>query len=243
MKGLNFLVFRFSSLPLNTGVYIFQVPVSFPLSSLKNPYEFSSPAWGGFGSSEGSFVFNVPVWLRDHVPRNGLKVLTNFKYPTECANIRRLHNIFLVWHQALVWEGQDYLWKSASKVSKKVQFGTLFLALGIDWRCFWGGLIFPGLLPVTCFLWKMPFWNTYFCLKKLINSSQDCELLCKNFWNGLKTVFPNPLQFFRKNAIKIKMLFSKQPNELGFLMHPKLMHQILNFSDAPDKKCLCAPRA
>ena len=32
MKGLNFLVFRFSSLPLNTGVYIFQVPVSFPLS-------------------------------------------------------------------------------------------------------------------------------------------------------------------------------------------------------------------
>ena len=120
MKGLNFLVFRFLLLPLNTGVYIFQVPVSFPLSSLKNPYEFSSPAWGGFGSSEGSFVFNVPVWLRDHVPRNGLKVLTNFKYPTECANIRRLHNIFLVWHQALVWEGQDYLWKSASKVSKKI---------------------------------------------------------------------------------------------------------------------------
>ena len=49
MKGLNFLVFRFSSLPLNTWVYIFQVLVSFPLSSLKNPYEFSSPAWGGWG--------------------------------------------------------------------------------------------------------------------------------------------------------------------------------------------------
>ena len=185
------------------------------------------------------FLFGLETMFREMAWRCSL----NFKYPTECANIRRLHNIFLVWHQALVWEGQDYLWKSASKVSKKVQFGTLFLALGIDWRCFWGGLIFPGLLPVTCFLWKMPFWNTYFCLKKLINSSQDCELLCKNFWNGLKTVFPNPLQFFRKNAIKIKMLFSKQPNELGFLMHPKLMHQILNFSDAPDKKCLCAPRA
>ena len=198
---------------------------------------------GGLGSSESSFVFNVPVWLRDHVPRNGLKVLTNSKYPTECTNIRRFHNIFLFWHQALVWEGQGYLWKSASKVSKKVQFGTLFLALGIDWRCFWGGLIFPGLLPVTCFLWKMPFWNTYFCLKKLINSSQDCELFVQELLERSKNCIPKSSTVFQKNAIKMKMLFSKQPNELGFLMHPKLMHQILNFSDAPDKKCLCAPRA
>jgi len=58
-----------------------------------------------------------------------------------------------------------------------------------------------------------------------------------------KNCIPKSSTVFQKNAIKIKMLFSKQPNELGFLMHPKLMHQILNFSDAPDKKCLCAPRA
>ena len=58
-----------------------------------------------------------------------------------------------------------------------------------------------------------------------------------------KNCIPKSSTVFQKNAIKMKMLFSKQPNELGFLMHPKLMHQILNFSDAPDKKCLCAPRA
>ena len=121
----------------------------------------------------------------------------------KCANIRRLHNIFLFRHQALVWEGQDYLWKSASKVSKKFNLVPFVLLLGIDWRYFWGGLIFRGLLPVTSFLWKMPFWNTYFCSRSWSILLKTASF-CKNFWNGLKNCIPKSFTVFQKIAMKMK---------------------------------------
>ena len=83
-------------------------------------------------SSEGSFVFNVPVWLIDHVPRNGLKVLTNSKYPTECTNIRRFSQYIPFLAPGFSMGGPGIFVEKCLKVSKKVQFGTLFLALGID---------------------------------------------------------------------------------------------------------------
>ena len=83
-------------------------------------------------SSESSFVFNVPVWLSDHVPRNGLKVLTNSKYPTECTNIRRFSQYIPFLAPGFSMGGPGIFVEKCLKVSKKVQFGTLFLALGID---------------------------------------------------------------------------------------------------------------
>ena len=198
---------------------------------------------GGLGSSESSFVFNVPVWLRDHVPRNGLKVLTNFKYPTECANIRRLHNIFLVWHQALVWEGQDYLWKSASKVSKKISIWYPF-SCSRDWlTLFLRWADFSRATSCDLFFVKNALLKYLFLLEEADQFFSRLRAIVQELLERSKNCIPKSSTVFQKNAIKMKMLFSKQLNELGFLMHPKLMHQILNFSDAPDKKCLCAPRA
>ena len=111
-----------------------------------------------------------------------------------------------------------------------------------DWlTLLWGGPIFPRATSCALFFVKNALWNTYFCLKKLINSSQDWELFVQELWNGLK-LYPQTSTVFQKNAIKMKMLFSIQPNDLGFWCI-QLMHSNFEFSDAPDPKCLGAPRA
>ena len=243
MKGLNFLVLQFSLLPLVTGVYKFQVLVSFP-SLHWRILTRGLDQHGGVGvSSEGGFVFNVPVWLIDHVPKNDLKVLTNSKYPTECTDFRRFFTIYSFFGSRLYYgRTRDICGKMPQNVKKRVQFGSPILLKGLNDVCFEVGKFFQGLLPVPCFLWKMPFEMPIFCLSKLINSCQDWELFVQELWNGLK-LYSQTSTVFQKNAIKMKMLFSRQPNELGFWCIQNWCTQILNFSGAPGQKCLCAPRA
>ena len=138
------------------------------------------------------------------------------------------HNIFLFWLQALLWEGQGYLWEKMPQNVKKSSIWFPFLAQGIEWRCFEVGEFFQGLLPVPCFLWKMPFEIPIFCLNKLINSCQDWELFVQELWNGLK-LCSQTSTVFQKNAIKMKMLFSIQLNDLGFWCIQNWCTQILNF--------------
>ena len=127
MKRLNFLVLRFSILPLVSGVYKFQVLVSFPSLHLRILTR-GLRQHGVVGvSSESSFVFNVPVWLIDHVPKNGLKVLTNSKYPTECTDFRRFSQYIPFLAPGFIMGGPGIFVGKCLKMSKKVQFGTLFL--------------------------------------------------------------------------------------------------------------------
>ena len=151
------------------------------------------------------------------------------------------HNIFLFWLQALLWEGPGiFVGKNASKCQKKVQFGPPFLLEG--WMTLlWGGRIFRGTTSCALFVWKMSFEIPIFCLDKLINSCQGWELFVQEFWTGLK-LYSQSSTVFQKNAMKMKMLFSIQPNDLGFWCI-QLMHSNFEFSDAPDPKCLGAPRA
>ena len=82
-------------------------------------------------SSESSFVFNVPVWLIDHVPKNDLKMLTNFKYPTECTDFRRFSQyIPFLAPGFILGRARDICGKKCLKMSKKVQFGPPFLLEG-----------------------------------------------------------------------------------------------------------------
>ena len=79
-------------------------------------------------SSESSFVFNVPVWLIDQVPKNDLKMLTNFKSPTECTNFCRFSQYIPFLAPGFIMGGPGiFVGKMPQNVKKKVQFGTLFL--------------------------------------------------------------------------------------------------------------------
>ena len=153
MRGLNFLVLRFSILPLVSGVYKFQVLVSFPSLHLRILTRGLHQQGVVGGSSESSFVFNVPVWLIDHVPKNDLKMLTNFKYPTECTDFRRFSQYIPFLAPGFIMGGPGiFVGKNASKCQKKVQFGSLFLLEGLNdvalrWANFSRGYF---LCPVFC---------------------------------------------------------------------------------------------
>ena len=112
----------------------------------------------------------------------------------------------------------------------------------IEWRCFEVDEIFPGSTSCALFVWKMSFEIPIFCLDKLINSCTKSESFWARNLERSKTVFPILYSFSKKNAMKMKMLFSIQPNDLGFWCI-QLMHSNFEFSDAPDPKCLGAPRA
>ena len=157
-------------------------------------------------------------------------MLTNFKSPTECTDFCRFLTIYHPFYGSRLYygRGQGYLWIKMPQNVKKSSIWFPFLAQGIEWRCFEVGEFFQGLLPVPCFLWKMPFEIPIFCLNKLINSCQDWELFVQELWNGLK-LCSQTSTVFQKNAIKMKMLFSIQPNDLGFWCIQNWCIQILNF--------------
>ena len=134
MKGLNFLVLRFSLLPLVSGVYKFQVLVSFPSLHLRILTRGLRQHGVVGGSSESSFVFNVPVWLIDQVPKNDLKMLTNFKSPTECTEFCRFLTIYHPFYGSRLCygRGQGYLWIKMPQNVKKSSIWSPFLARGIE---------------------------------------------------------------------------------------------------------------
>ena len=168
-------------------------------------------------------------------------MLTNFKSPTGCTDFCRFSQyIPFLAPGFIMGRARDICGKKCLKMSKKVQFGPPFLLEG--WMTLlWGGRIFQGSTSCALFVWKMSFEIPIFCLDKLINSCQGWELFVQEFWTGLK-LYSQSSTVFQKNAMKMKMLFSIQPNDLGFWCI-QLMHSNFEFSDAPDPKCLGAPRA
>ena len=96
-------------------------------------------------SSESSFVFNVPVWLIDHVPKNDLKVLTNSKYPTECTDFRRFSQYIPFLAPGFIMGGPGiFVGKMPQNVKKKVQFGSPILLKGLNDVVFEVGGFFQG---------------------------------------------------------------------------------------------------
>ena len=129
------------------------------------------------------------------------------------------HNIFLFWLQALLWEGQGYLWEKMPQNVKKSSIWSPFLARGIEWRCFEVDEFFQGLLPVPCFLWKMSFEMPIFCLDKLINSCTKSESFWARNLERSKTVFPILYSFSKKCHENENAVFNTA-KWLRILMHP-----------------------
>ena len=126
-------------------------------------------------------------------------------------------------------------------MSKKVQFGPPFLLEGLNdvalrWtnfsRVYFLCPVFCEKCPLKCLFFAWTSWSI------LVPS---LRAFGQEIWNGLK-LYSQSSTVFQKNAMKMKMLFSIQPNDLGFWCI-QLMHSNFEFSDAPDPKCLGAPRA
>ena len=229
MKGLNFLVLQFSLLPLVTGVYKFQVLVSFP-SLHWRILTRGLDQHGGVGvSSEGGFVFNVPVWLIDHVPKNDLKVLTNSKYPTECTDFRRFFTIYSFFGSRLYYgRTRDICGKMPQNVKKKGSIWFPYLAQGIEWRLLWGGQIFPRATSCALFFVKNALWNAYFLLEQVDQFLSRLRAICARTLERSETVFPN-LYSFSKKCHKNENAVFKTAKWTRILMHPKLMHSNFEF--------------
>ena len=144
------------------------------------------------------------------------------------------HNIFLFWLQALLWEGQGYLWEKMPQNVKK-KFNLVPFSCSRDWMTLlWGGRIFPGATSCALFFVKNALWNTYFLLEQADQFLSRLRAICARTLERSKTVFPNLYSFSKKchkneNAVNTAKW-------LRILMHPKLMHPNFEFSDAPDSK-------
>ena len=125
---------------------------------------------------------------------------------------------------------------------KKSSIWSPFLARGIEWRCFEVDEFFKGLLPVPFFVWNNVLWDAYFLLEQVDQFLSRLRAICARTLERSKTVFPN-LYSFSKKCHKNENAVFNTAKWLRILMHPKLMHSNFEFSDAPDPKCLCAPRA
>ena len=170
-------------------------------------------------------------------------MLTNFKSPTECTEFCRFLTIYHPFYGSRLYFGksQGYLWIKMPQNVKKSSIWSPFLARGIEWRCFEVDEFFQGLLPVPFLCEKCPLRYLFFAWTSWSILVPSLRAFGQEIWNGLK-LYSQSSTVFQKNAIKMKMLFSIQPNDLGFWCI-QLMHSNFEFSDAPDPKCLGAPRA
>ena len=208
MKGQNFLVLGFSLLPLVSGVYKFQVLVSFPSPHLRvltrGPHQQGVVG----GSSERWFCFQYSCWLVDQFPKMIWRCSLTSKSPTECTDFCRFLTIYSPFYGSRLYfgKGQGYLWiKNASKCQKKFNLVPLSCSR-IEWRCFEVDEIFPGSTSCALFVWKMSFEIPIFCLNKLINSCQGWELFVQEFWTGLK-LYSQTSTVFKKMPWKWKCCF------------------------------------
>ena len=126
-------------------------------------------------------------------------------------------------------------------MSKKVQFGPPFLLEGLnDVALRWTNFSRDYFLCPFCV--KNVLWDTYFLLGQADQFLPRLRAFCARILDWSKTVFPI-LYSFSKKCHKNENAVFNTAKWLGILMHPKLMHSKFEFSDAPDPKCLCAPRA
>ena len=183
MKGLNFLVLRFSLLPLVSGVYKFQVLVSFPSLHLRILTRGLHQQGVVGGSSESSFVFNVPVWLIDQVPKMTWRCSLTSNLRQSALIFCRFLTIYHPFYGSRLYygRGQGYLWIKMPQNVKKSSIWSPFLARGIEWRCFEVDEFFQGLLPVPCFCEKCPLRYLFFAWTSWSILAKAESFLCKNF--------------------------------------------------------------
>ena len=207
MKRLNFLVLRVSILPLVSGVYKFQVLVSFPSPHLRvltrGPHQQGVVG----GSSERWFCFQYSCWLVDQFPKMIWRCSLTSKSPTECTDFCRFLTIYSPFYGSRLYfgKGQGYLWKKMPQNVKKSSIWSPFLLE--DWMTLlWGGQNFSRVYFLCPFCVKNVLWDTYFLLEQADQFLSRLRAICARILDWSKTVFPT-CTVFKKMPWKWKCCF------------------------------------